>query len=159
MNAHLDLSPNHALYPYKTLNTLLHTPAIKVPSPFTVDSVPVFLKKKKKKWHRHFSESHCTRILVQAEEVGETTLLNDGTGKERQRAEITHDSTLLENGNWEVSERQLERHFVWKATSKPKVKKFDFKNFFLSPLHFHSMYLSTPSWVKSKGVTQILKHP
>ena len=42
---------------------------------------------------------------------------------------------------------------------KPKVKKFDFKNFFLSPLHFHSMYLSTPSWVKSKGVTQILKHP
>lgn len=48
MKAHLDLSPNHSLYPYKTLNTLLHTPAIKVPSPFTVDSVPVFLKKKKK---------------------------------------------------------------------------------------------------------------
>lgn len=54
MKAHLDLSPNHSLYPYKTLNTLLHTPAIKVPSPFTVDSVPVFLKKKKKKMTQTF---------------------------------------------------------------------------------------------------------
>ena len=38
--------------------------------------------------------------------------------------------TVSGNGNWEASERQLESHSVYKAASKPKVKKFDFKNFF-----------------------------
>lgn len=49
---------------------------------------------------------------------------------QRQRQRRNHTQYPSGNGNWEASERQLESHSVYKAASKPKVKKFDFKNFF-----------------------------
>lgn len=75
--------------------------------------------------------------------MGEKTLLSGGTGDERQVESKTQAEaksyTVSGKGNWEASERQLESHSVYKAASKPKVKKFDFKNFFpkTSSLPFH----------------------
>jgi len=90
----------------------------------------VFLKNLK---YRNFNENYYLLLPVPAKDMGEKTLLSDGTGDERQmelKTETEEKSyTVSGNGNWEASERQLESHSVYIAASKPKVKKFDFKNF------------------------------
>ena len=135
--------PIHPFYfPHlcKTPNTLSHTAARKLPSSFIIDSVPVFLKNLT---YRNFSENCYLLLPVPAKDMGEKTLLSGGTGDERQVESKTQAEaksyTVSGNGNWEASERQLESHSVYKAASKPKVKKFDFKNFFpkIPSLPFH----------------------